>query len=130
MKKRRFFRRALAIAVLATLASANAFGLSTKYYQTSLSVSPTGAGTVYASVNYTKPADSEFGTTSTMGAVLDSVSYAFAKPATGKGFLNWTQGGAIYSTDNPVMIVNQSTTGTQSNPATISLVANWIMSMI
>lgn len=54
MKKRRFFRRALAIAVLATLASANAFGLSTKYYQTSLSVSPTGAGTVYASVNYNK----------------------------------------------------------------------------
>lgn len=32
MKKRRFFRRALAIAMLATLASANAFGLSTKYY--------------------------------------------------------------------------------------------------
>ena len=126
MKKRRFFRRAFAIAVLTTLASANAFGLSTKYYQTSLSVSPTGAGTVYASVNYTKPADSEFGTTSTTGAVLDSVSYAFAKPATGKGFLNWTQGGAIYSTDNPVMIVNQSTTGTQSNPATISLVANFV----
>lgn len=126
MKKQRFLRRALAIAVLATLASANAFGLSDKYYKTNLSVSPTGAGTVYTSVNYTKPAESDFAATSTTNAVKDSVSYAFARPVTGKGFLNWTQNGTVYSTANPVMIVNPSTTGTQTNPATISLVANFV----
>ena len=49
MKKRRFFRRAFAIAVLATLASANAFGLSTKYFKTE--VTATTGGQVYASIS-------------------------------------------------------------------------------
>lgn len=61
MKKRRFFRRALAIAVLATLASANAFGLSTKYYYQT-TVQSTGNGTVYASVNNATPAETSYQT--------------------------------------------------------------------
>lgn len=81
MKKRRFFRRAFAIAVLATLASANAFGLSTKYFKTEVTAA-TG-GQVYASLNYVKPADNSYAATSNTGTVTDSVSYVFAKPQTG-----------------------------------------------
>lgn len=73
MKKRRFFRRAFAIAALATLASANAFGLSTKYFKTEVTAA-TG-GQVYASLNYVKPADNSYASTSNTGSVTDSVSY-------------------------------------------------------
>ncbi|MBQ8452521.1 MAG: hypothetical protein IJ539_01935 [Prevotella sp.] len=69
MKKRRFFRRALAIAVLATLASANAFGLSNTYYYRT-NAAATGSGTVYAGVDVIAPSTAPYASSSTTDKVF------------------------------------------------------------
>ena len=134
MKKRRFFRRAFAIAALTTLASANAFGISTKYFKTDVTAA-TG-GQVYASLDYVKPADTDYGTSKSTGTVTDSVSYVFAKPTTGYGFSHWTLNSGTLSdqsfdlTANPAMIVNAGSSTSQSSPATVSLTANFVATAV
>lgn len=134
MKKRRFFRRVFAIAVLTTLASANAFGLSTKYFKTDVTAA-TG-GQVYASLNYEKPADTDYGTPKSTGTVTDSVSYVFAKPQAGYGFSHWTLNSGTLSessfdlTANPAMLVNAGSSTSSSNPATLSLQAVFVSTAV
>ena len=134
MKKRRFFRRAFAIAALTTLASANAFGISTKYFKTDVTAA-TG-GQVYASLDYVKPADTDYGTSKSTGTVTDSVSYVFAKPTTGYGFSHWTLNSGTLSessfdlTANPAMLVNAGSSTSSSNPATVSLQAVFVSAAV
>lgn len=126
MKKQRFFRRALAIAVLATLASANAFGLSTKYYYQT-TVQSTGNGTVYASVNNTTPAESSYQTQYSTPVVTDSVIYLFAKPATGYAFDHWTDAATSQQyTGNPQRYSYLEQNTSSDNPATHTFIASFV----
>lgn len=105
MKKRRFFRRVFAIAVLTTLASANAFGLSNTYYYRT-NAAATGSGTVYAGVDVIAPSTATYASSSTTDAVTDSIHYVFAKPNSGQAFMYWTTDASTDSIcgDNPMKV--------------------------
>lgn len=106
--------RVFLLTVLATLASVNAFGLSTKHYRTEIKVA-TGSGSVYASNNYVQPKEADYKQDTISLSSEDSISYVFAKPAEGNGFSSWevVSGTIDLSkqdlTANPLMIANIGT---------------------